>query len=106
MTAIKAADGSVKFQSDIMSCSNLVISPQDVTRKSHNMETTEIIHAVHAIGMITLRLRQYGQRFPDGIYRLILLQENYNILIQVLLKIVTTDLFDNNPALIQVMAWN
>ena len=61
----KVADGSVKFQSDTMVCSNLVISPQDVTRQSHNLETTAIVHAVCVIGMFinTLRLRQHGHRF-------------------------------------------
>ena len=41
----------------------------------------------------------------DDISKSIFLNEKFSILIQILLKFVPKDPIDNNPALVQIMAW-
>ena len=53
----------------------------------------------------TLRLRQYGHHFPDGIFKCIFLNENVWILIKILLKFVTKGPVNNIPSLVQIMVW-
>ena len=53
---------------------------------------------------ITLRLRQNGSHFTDGIFKCIFLNENVWILIKVSLKFVRKCLINNNPAFDQIMA--
>ena len=53
-----------------------------------------------------LRLRQNGHHFPDGIFIWIFLNQNVWISIKILLKFVPKGPIDNNPALIQIMAWH
>ena len=53
----------------------------------------------------TLRPRQDGRHFADNICTCIFFNENYCILIKFSLKFVGKGPIDNNPALVQIMAW-
>ena len=53
----------------------------------------------------TLRPRQNGRRFADDTFKCIFLNENVRILIKISLKFVPQGVINNNPALVQVMAW-
>ena len=48
---------------------------------------------------------QYGRHFADDVFKYIFLNEKFVISIQISLKIVPKGPFDNNSALVQVMAW-
>ena len=52
----------------------------------------------------TLRLRQNGRRFADT-FKCIFLKQNVRISIQISLKFVPKGPINNNPALVQIMAW-
>ena len=52
----------------------------------------------------TLRSRQNGRHFPD-IFKSIFLNENVWISINIQLKFVPEGQVNNNPALVQLMAW-
>ena len=56
-------------------------------------------------GIHTLRPRQNGRRFADGILKLIFLYENWIILTKISLKFVPKGTINNKPALVQIMAW-
>ena len=53
----------------------------------------------------TLRPRQNGRHFPDDIFTCIFFNENCCILIKFSLKYIRKGPIDNNPALVQIMAW-
>ena len=53
----------------------------------------------------TLRPRQNGRHFADAIFKCVFLNGNVWILIKISLKFVLQGLINNNPALVQVMAW-
>ena len=53
----------------------------------------------------TLRPRQDGRHFADDIFTCIFFKENCCILIKFSLKYVRKGPIDNNPALVQIMAW-
>ena len=53
----------------------------------------------------TLRPRQNDRHFPDDIFKWIFLNENVWISINISLKFVPRDPFNNIPTLVQVMAW-
>ena len=53
----------------------------------------------------TLRPRQDGRHFADDIFTCIFFNENSCILIRISLKYVRKGLIDNNPTLVQIMAW-
>ena len=53
----------------------------------------------------TLRPRQNGRRFADDTFKRIFLNENVRISIKISLTFVTKGPINNNPALIQIMAW-
>ena len=53
----------------------------------------------------TLRPRQNGHHFPDDTFKRIFLNENIRISIKISLKFVPMGPFNNNPALVQIMAW-
>ena len=53
----------------------------------------------------TLRPRQNGRRFADDTLKRIFLNENVRISIKISLKFVPTGPINNNPALVQIMAW-
>ena len=48
---------------------------------------------------------QNGRLFADDIFRCIFVNENFCILINISLKFVPKGPIDNNPALVQIMAW-
>ena len=53
----------------------------------------------------TMRLRQNGRHFTDGIFKCILLNGNVWILIKISLKFVLKGPINNIPALVHIMAW-
>ena len=53
----------------------------------------------------TLRSRQDGRYFADDIFKCIFFNENGCILINFSLKYVRKGSIDNNPPLVQIMAW-
>ena len=53
----------------------------------------------------TLRPRQNGRRFADITFKRIFLNENVRISIKISLKFVPKGPINNNPALVQIMAW-
>ena len=53
----------------------------------------------------TLRLRQNGQHFTDGIFKCVFLNENIWLLINISLKFVLKGQINNIPTLVQIMAW-
>ena len=53
----------------------------------------------------TLRPRQNGRHFPDGIFKCIFLNENVWSSIGISLKFLSRVPIDNKPALVQIMAW-
>ena len=48
---------------------------------------------------------QNGRRFADDIFRCIFVNEKFCILMKISLKFVPKGPIDNNPALVQIMAW-
>ena len=54
----------------------------------------------------TLRPGQDGRHFSDDIFKCIFINENCCVLIKCSLKYVRKDPIDNNPALVQIMAWH
>ena len=57
------------------------------------------------LGINTLRPRQNGRRFADDTFKRIFLNENVRISIKISLKFVPKGPINNNPALVQIMAW-
>ena len=53
----------------------------------------------------TLRPKQNGCHFAAGTFKPIFLNENIRISIKISLKFVLKGLINNNPALVQIMAW-
>ena len=53
----------------------------------------------------TLRLRQNGCRFADNTFKCIFLNEDVRISIKISLKFVPKGPINNNPSLVQIMAW-
>ena len=53
----------------------------------------------------TLRLRQNGRYFADGIIKCIFFNENVWIAIRILLNFIPKGSINNNPTLVQIMAW-
>ena len=59
----------------------------------------------HDLAFNTLRPRQNGRRFADDTFKRIFLNENVRISIKISLKFVPKGPINNNPALVQIMAW-
>ena len=53
----------------------------------------------------TLRPRQNGRHFADDTFKCIFLNENVRIAIKISLKFVLKGPFNNNSALVKIMAW-
>ena len=53
----------------------------------------------------SLRPRQNGRHFADDIFKRIFVNENVRISIEISLKFVPKGPINNNPALVQIMAW-
>ena len=61
---------------------------------------------IHDPHLLThLSLDKMAAILADDIFKLIFLNENGRIFIQISLKFVSKSPIDNNPALVQVMAW-
>ena len=60
---------------------------------------------LYLIGVNTLGPRQHRRRFADDIFKCIFFNENSCVLIKISLKYVRKGPIDNNPALVQIMAW-
>ena len=58
-----------------------------------------------SLGVNTLRPRQNGRCFADDTFKCIFLNENVRISIKISLKFVPKGPINNNPALVQIMAW-
>ena len=54
----------------------------------------------------TMRQRQNGRRFADDTFKRIFLNENVRISIKISLKFVPEGPINNNPSLVQIMAWH
>ena len=66
-----------------------------------------LVRNSNAIWMFnTLRPRQDGRHFADDIFTCIFFNENCYILIKFSLKFLRKGPIDNNPALVQIMAWH
>ena len=53
----------------------------------------------------TLKPRQSGRHFPDGICKLIFFNENMWLSVKISLRFVPRGPINNIPALVQIMAW-
>ena len=70
------------------------------------MYITMLLYCMYiSIKINTLRPRQDGRHFADDIFTCIFFNENCCILIKFSLKYVRKGPIDNNPALVQIMAW-
>ena len=69
--------------------------------------SVDVISAMDAckVAINTLRPWQNGRRFADDTFKRIFLNENVRISIKISLKFVPKGPIDNNPALVQIMAW-
>ena len=57
------------------------------------------------LALNTLRPRQNGRRFADDTFKRSFLNENVRISIKISLKFVPKGPINNNPVLVQIMAW-
>ena len=71
----------------------------------YSRQISGYMHCVCLHTINTLRSRQNAQHLADVIFRRIFLNENCFILIRNSLKLVPTGPANNNPVLVQVMAW-
>ena len=69
------------------------------------LKITYECHHYLIMSLNTLRPRQDGRHFADAIFTCIFFNENCCILIKFSLKYVRKGPIDNNPALVQIMAW-
>ena len=69
--------------------------------------TLSIHHLLRTfVGIVhTLKPGQNGRRFADDTFKRIFLNENFRISIKISLKFVPKRPINNNPALVQIMAW-
>ena len=81
-----------------MSCSDLA------TWQGTRIAASATADRWHAL-FNTLRSRQNGRLFPDGIFKWIFLNENVWISINISLKFVPKGPINNIPVLVQIMAW-
>ena len=94
-------------------------SPQLYVSGKRPMKTENRHDGMHADGYLhkkktflltanilnTLKPRQNGRRFADDTFKRFFLNENARISIKISLKFVPMGPIDNNPALVQIMAW-
>ena len=65
----------------------------------------DLLHHVHSLASNTLRQKKNGADFANVISKLIFLNENGCISIKISPKFILKVTIDNNPALVQIMAW-
>ena len=70
-----------------------------------NLSTWSIYRTFRYLMFNTLKLRQNGRRFADDTFKCTFLNENVRISIKISLKFVPNGPINNNPALVQIMAW-
>ena len=78
----------------------LMVEVHIITR-IHEIPTHRIQTALN-----TLRPRQNGRHFPDGIFKCIFLNENIWIPLKISLEFVPKVRINNIPALVQITAWH
>ena len=76
-----------------------------MTRWLGDATGTSVMHCHYHIRFNTFRPRQNGRRFADDTFKRIFLNENVRISIKISLKFVPKGPINNNPALVQIMAW-
>ena len=76
---------------------------QDFT--NYNIVTGDGLVLKWKVTFNTLKPRQNGRRFADHTFKRIFLNENVRISNKVLLKFVPKGPINNNPTLVQIMAW-
>ena len=73
---------------------------------SWNLNTTKRLHYYTCPNFVnSLRPRQNRRRFADDTFKRIFVNENVRIAIKISLKFVPKGPINNNPALVQIMAW-
>ena len=72
---------------------------------SVSFRVTSFVIGVDKTLFNTLRPRQNGRHFADGVFKYIFLNENVWIPIKISLKFVPKGRINNIPTLIQIMAW-
>ena len=65
-----------------------------------------MVQVAMTVNRLSLRLRQNSRLFSDDIFTCMILTEDVWILISISLKFVASGSFDNNPALVQILAWH
>ena len=62
------------------------------------------IYLINSLGRVN-EPKQNGRRFADDTFKRIFLNENVTISIKISLKFVPKGSINNNPSLVQIMAW-
>ena len=83
----------------------LKIKKSQALEKAPDVTRHLIRHWRKWVPINTLGLRQHRRRFADDIFKCIFCNVNCCILINISLKFVRKGPIDNNPALVQIMAW-
>ena len=78
---------------------------QDIFISSHDIDWVWPAYAPPSLHVNSLRPRQNGRRFADDTFKRIFLNENVRISIKISMKFVTKGPMNNNPSLVQIMAW-
>ena len=73
--------------------------------RTHDQLSSGWVMPCGVLNLNTLRPGQDGRHFADDIFMCILFNENCCILIKFSLKYVPKGPIDNNPTLVQIMAW-
>ena len=80
--------------------------PAVVMQLLHKLKKWPHCICVYKMQVNTLRPRQNGRHFPDGIFKYTFLNENVWISIKISLKFVPKGPINNIPSLVQIMAWH
>ena len=83
-----------------------MLAPWTLLGYLHNQSSNKaILPRTDSCSINTLRPRQNGRHFADDTFNHIFLNENVRISIKISLKFVPKGPFNNNSALVQIMAW-
>ena len=96
---------------DVTHHQKMLITKQEVTwycSKLHSVSQTCSNNRMSSINFCvnTLRPRQNGHNFPDDIFKCIFLNESICISLKIWLHSFPKFRINNNPALVQIMAWH
>ena len=98
MAFLETADGEVHiFHISCAIITYALESLSSLTQITQNLQVT--------INFNTLRPRRDRRHFADAIFKCIFLNENERISLRISLKFVPKGPINNNPALVQIMAW-